>query len=121
MLAQKKLTINSISINFLLTYIMDAHRCDNDNIACVRCECPICHEKYMEKPMELQCGHSFCGTCITTWIEQFDDRCPICRVGAKCMRSLDGTTVPVPELTTTTRARYVLKSKGSHPHTWMNN
>ncbi|CAM9397612.1 unnamed protein product [Hapterophycus canaliculatus] len=45
-------------------------------------ECPICLSVEVETPVQTNCGHWFCATCI---LDYYDDvgrvriRCPICR------------------------------------------
>eukprot|EP01067_Filipodium_phascolosomae_P003905 Filipodium_phascolosomae@DN2692_c2_g1_i4.p1 len=46
--------------------------------------CEICHE-IIAKAHSLQCGHTFCVSCIKTWIEKKKKKatCPMCRAEAK--------------------------------------
>lgn len=49
-----------------------------------RDECPCCMEKYADLPQgvdtrTIRCGHSFCEPCITNWINQEHNTCPLCR------------------------------------------
>jgi hypothetical protein len=49
-----------------------------------RVECPCCMEKYEDLPQgvdtrTIRCGHSFCEPCITNWINQDHNTCPLCR------------------------------------------
>lgn len=39
--------------------------------------CPICTNLFTT-PLRLHCGHSFCQTCISTWIQR-ENTCPECR------------------------------------------
>jgi Ring finger domain len=47
---------------------------------CFQCaggQCPICQDLPRE-PLKLQCGHIFCETCITEWLDR-ERTCPMCR------------------------------------------
>lgn len=39
-------------------------------------ECPVCFDAPADH--SLSCGHAFCGTCITKWLEK-NPSCPLCR------------------------------------------
>ena len=54
----------------------------------------------MTDVMTLQCNHSYCGECITTWLRDCDDRCPHCRAPAVSLTRSDGTDVVVPDTQT---------------------
>lgn len=46
-------------------------------------DCPICYEiKEREEISQLNCGHKFCGDCITEHVRRHrrEPRCPFCRV-----------------------------------------
>lgn len=53
--------------------------------------CPVCLDPFLnrtpERPLAQinRCGHVFCASCITTWLEQHGTTCPVC----KC--SVDGS------------------------------
>ncbi|XP_058830205.1 E3 ubiquitin-protein ligase RNF166-like [Topomyia yanbarensis] len=40
-------------------------------------ECPICLSEVFEKPVIVNCGHTFCGKCIRLSLGKFKN-CPIC-------------------------------------------
>lgn len=49
-----------------------------------RVECPCCMEKFEDLPQgidtrTIRCGHTFCEPCITNWINQDHNTCPLCR------------------------------------------
>ena len=49
-----------------------------------RVECPCCMEKFEDLPQNvdtrtIRCGHTFCEPCITNWINQDHNTCPLCR------------------------------------------
>nr|XP_014093228.2 E3 ubiquitin-protein ligase RNFT1 [Bactrocera oleae] len=53
--------------------------------------CAICQDAYVS-PVVLECGHTFCDNCVTTWFKR-EQTCPMCR--AKVGDNLawhDGTT-----------------------------
>lgn len=41
--------------------------------------CPICQEVF-NYPMALQCGHVFCESCISQWLNSQQRTCPECRM-----------------------------------------
>lgn len=61
---------------------------DGSSVAAADTDCPIClMERQADR--ELPCGHSFCGECITGWVQQargITFTCPMCR--ARHSRSL---------------------------------
>ena len=50
------------------------------NIILNRLQCSICTEIF-NKPLMVNCGHTFCKNCIDKWIEQNkkSSKCPLCR------------------------------------------
>jgi E3 ubiquitin-protein ligase RNFT1 len=46
-------------------------------MACAGRQCPICQDPPRE-PLQLRCGHVFCDTCISEWLER-ELTCPMCR------------------------------------------
>jgi len=40
-------------------------------------KCQICYE-YMHTPLQIECGHSFCGSCLDKW-HRDNNNCPLCR------------------------------------------
>lgn len=43
------------------------------------CTCPVCRDLFTE-PVVIQCGHSFCESCITHWWDLSGQRsCPVCK------------------------------------------
>jgi hypothetical protein len=40
--------------------------------------CPICHDKYTDISIELECKHRYCHKCIFSWLNQ-QYTCPMCR------------------------------------------
>src|SRR5690349_19366955 len=49
----------------------------NVNVISRHLFCTICQEVFFE-PKRLNCGHTFCSTCIKQW-RQKNSQCPICR------------------------------------------
>ena len=50
------------------------------NIILNRLQCSICTEIF-QKPLMVNCGHTFCKNCIVKWIERNkkSSKCPLCR------------------------------------------
>ncbi|XP_055626592.1 E3 ubiquitin-protein ligase RNF114-like [Toxorhynchites rutilus septentrionalis] len=46
-------------------------------VTMVERECPICLSKVFEKPVVVNCGHTFCDKCIKLLLEKYKN-CPIC-------------------------------------------
>ena len=42
-------------------------------------ECNVCFEQAVE-PVVTQCGHLFCWSCLSCWLERAND-CPVCKAG----------------------------------------
>eukprot|EP01036_Dinobryon_divergens_P032354 gene32354-41920_t len=42
------------------------------------CDCPICFDSPLNKPITLGCNHSFCEVCISEWLDK-EKSCPVCR------------------------------------------
>jgi len=41
--------------------------------------CPICHD-LIQDPVETECSHLFCETCLATHVDKGGDKCPLCNV-----------------------------------------
>lgn len=50
----------------------------------------------MIEPVTLDCGHIYCHECISKWLCEYNQRCPICRVKPTHMMGSDGVPVPAP-------------------------
>lgn len=48
-----------------------------DNIT-MNLQCSVCNEIF-NNPMRLDCGHTFCHTCLSGWLKK-SDQCPNCRI-----------------------------------------
>lgn len=42
-------------------------------------QCPICQDDALNCPVETNCGHSFCASCILRWCRNHNSSCPVCR------------------------------------------
>jgi len=54
------------------------HHVNNPNS--ISSSCPICHDNFKlgEEASQLECGHVYHRSCISTWLA-FGDTCPVCR------------------------------------------
>ena len=60
-------------------------------------QCLICKEEVLVDPITIQCGHSYCGECIMTWLGRYGRHCPKCCVRACHLTGSDGISFPAPE------------------------
>ena len=62
--------------------------------------CTICQHVQVNSS-KLNCGHSFCRECITSWLADYDcdQRCPECRAVTTYMTGSDGIKQPAPRPT----------------------
>lgn len=65
---------------------------DDESVSCC-----ICKKDILEDPLTIQCGHKFCRKCITEWLSEYDNRCPVCRIKASHMTSREGMVESAPE------------------------
>lgn len=42
-------------------------------------DCPICQDTMADAVALVPCGHRFCRSCATTWVEGHQSTCPVCR------------------------------------------
>ena len=61
-------------------------------------ECAICLERIKkgDEAAQLPCKHSFHSACIGQWLEQHDNRCPICRQELHAAQTIDKTAQLTP-------------------------
>ena len=64
----------------LETVTIDCH-CSNDNSRyCEACPCPICYESFGNRSVaKTVCNHHYHTACISSWIKDRREDCPMCR------------------------------------------
>merc|ERR1712188_158234 len=63
-------------------------------------ECPICQAE-LDTPIALHCGHTYCESCISVWMER-ESTCPLCRQVVRedhlDTTQSDGSTTLLPQI-----------------------